>query len=274
MTLAGLQLGLTSCNVINPAEDIPTYIQVNSITEYTNPEIQGSSSSNFSDVWVTVDNQFLNGYQLGRKIPLLYNGRHELTLRAGILLNGIEGTRVPFAVLQPFDTVIDFQPGVVHVITPRVTYSPGAHIPLNEDFDHSSFFFTASSTSTPLMIDNNSFENKGAIAVLDPAHTDFECTTIDSFDLPGGTTPTYIEINYKTTTEFLVGVKANTDLGPLDFPLLHIRKSDNWNKIYVNLTSIASQAEHASDWRIYLNSSLEDGHATDTLRFDNIKLVY
>jgi hypothetical protein len=81
-------------------------------------------------------------------------------------------------------------------------------------------------------------------------------------------------MNYKTDTEFSVGVKANTALGPLDYPLLNVRSSAEWNKIYINLTSIASQAQHAEDWRIYIKASREPGFAVNMLRFDNIKLVY
>ena len=265
---------MNSCEVINPDEEIPAYIQVDTLVVHTDVPTQGSSSSNFSDVWVTVDGQFLSGYPLGRKVPVLFNGPHTVTLRAGIELNGIEATRVPYAVFGGFDTLVDLKPGMVHHITPRVTYYSSTHFPLIEDFDHSSFQFSAPITSAPLQLDTASFENNGGLVIMNAANTTFECTTIDSFDLPGGTTPTYIEINYKCNTEFLVGVKANTTLGPLDFPLLNVRSADTWKKIYVNLTSIAMQAQHATDWKVYLKATLPSSETSDTLRFDNIKLVY
>jgi hypothetical protein len=271
--LLSLAIVFASCRVINPEEEIPAYIQVDSIGVYTTPVSQGTASSNLSDVWVSVDGIFLSGYQLGTKIPVLYNGAHSITLRAGILLNGIEGSRAPYAVFQSFDTLMNLQPGVVHNLVPRVTYLSFTQFPLIEDFDHDIHFSTPV-TSAPLMLEPNSFENNGGLVILDGQYPSFECMTVDSFDLPGGTVPTFVEINYKCNTEFSVGVKANTNLGPLDYLLLHVRETDTWKKIYVNLTSIASQAQHATDWKIYMKASLEDGHATDTLRFDNIKLVY
>ena len=272
--IAGCIMLLTACNIINPEEDIPAYIHVDSIGVYTDLLTQGSASSNIVDAWVTVDGQFLCGYPLGTNVPVLYNGTHTVTIRAGILLNGIEGTRVPYAVFKSYDTLVDLKPGVIHNLYPRVTYLPSAVIALNEDFDNTSLLFSTPVTSASITVESNSFDGNCGRVVLDAAHTSFECNTTDSFELPGGTTPTYIEINYKCNTEFSVGVKANTTLGPLDFPLLYIRSSDYWKKIYVNLTSITSQAQSATGWKIYLKANLEDGAVTDTLRFDNIKLVY
>jgi hypothetical protein len=265
---------MNACEVINPSEEIPAYIQVDSIGVYTDETTQGTSSSHLSDVWVTVDGQFLCGYPLRSKVPVLFNGSHKVTLRAGILLNGIEATRVPYAVFQSFDSTINLLPGEVYHIVPRVSYFPSTHFPLIENFDNNTLHFTTAFNSALLIVETNSFEGNGGLVILDETTPNFECTTIDSFDLPGGTAPTYVEINYKTDTEFLVGVKANTTLGPLDYELLKVRSSSQWNKIYVNLTSIASQAQHAEDWRIYFKASRAAGTSVNTLRFDNIKLVY
>ena len=265
---------INACNVINPAEDVPSYIQVDSVGVYTDETTQGSSSSKMADFWVTVDGQFLCGYPLGSKVPVLFNGNHTVSLRGGILLNGIENTRVPYAVFKTFDTLVNLVPGAVNHIVPRVTYFPATEFPLLESFDNNTIQFTTPSNSAPMTVEPGSFEGNGGLVVLNDDKPYFECTTIDSFDLPGGLAPTYVEINYKCDTEFLVGVKCLTTLGPLDFPLLNVRSSAEWNKIYVNLTPIASQTQHAQDWRIYFKASRQSGYSTNTLRFDNIKLVF
>jgi len=269
-----LLLLISACEVINPPEDIPSYLQIDSVGVFTDETTQGSSSSNLADVWVTVDGQFLCGYPLGSKIPVLFNGNHTVSLRGGILLNGIEATRVPYGVFQTFDTIVNLVPGEVQHIVPRVTYFTTTNFPFIESFDNNTLLFSTSFNSASMTVETNSFEGKGGLVIMDDLSPFFECTTIDSFDLPGGTAPTYVEMNYKTDTEFLVGVKANTSLGPLDFPLLNVRSSLEWNKIYINLTSIASQSQHAEDWRIYIKANRQPGIAVNTLRFDNIKLVY
>ncbi|MEO8086390.1 MAG: hypothetical protein ABI763_06205 [Bacteroidota bacterium] len=272
--LTGSVIVLSSCNVINPEEEIPAYIEVDSIGVFTYLQTQGSATSNIVDAWVTIDGAFLCGYNLGTKVPVLYNGMHTVTIRAGILLNGIEGTRVPYAVFTSFDTLIDLKPGAIHKFIPRVTYLSSTVFPLDEDFNSSSLLFSTPVSSAAITVETGGIDGDNGLVVMDAINTSFECTTTDSFDLPGGLKPTYIEIDYKCNTDFSVGVKANTTLGPLDFPVLGIRSTDTWKKIYVNLTSITSQATQARDWKIYIKSSLAPGATTDTLRFDNIKLVY
>jgi len=265
---------ISACEVINPSEEIPAYLQIDSVGVYTDEPTQGSSSSSIADIWVTVDGQFLCGYPLGSKIPVLFNGDHKVSLRGGILLNGIEATRVPYAVFQSYDTLVNLKPGEVQHFVPRVSYFNSTSFPLIENFDNNTLHFSTPPNSALLIVETNSFEGNGGLVVLDGTTPTFECTTIDSFDLPGGTAPTYVEINYKCDTEFRVGVKANTALGALDYELLNVRSSPVWKKIYVNLTSIAAQAQHAEDWRIYIKASRQPGVLTNTLRFDNIKLVY
>ena len=268
---------MNGCDMINPAEPVPSYIEVDSIGVFTDEATQGSSSSRLSDVWVTVDGTFLGGYELPARIPLLYEGEHTVQLRAGILLNGIEGTRVAYGVFDDYKTTVNFQPGGIQRIVPQVTYFSYTHFPLIEDFDHSSLFLDRapdSDTGFIVINDANSFESNCGAVYLDNAHSFFKCQSVDSFSRPDGNAPVYIEINYKCNAEFTVGVKARTDLGGFDQELLIVRSSADWKKIYVNLTPVISQTFSADDWKIYLYAAKPGEQTTATLYFDNIKLVY
>lgn len=53
----------TSCDVINPTEDIPAYIYIADFQLNTNPN-QGTSSDKITDVWVSLNNDFLGVYPL------------------------------------------------------------------------------------------------------------------------------------------------------------------------------------------------------------------
>src|SRR5258706_10210629 len=81
-----------SCNIINPSEQIPSYLKVNSFILHTDTS-QGSSSSKFTDVWVTVDGLAQGAYEMPAKFPLLFSGTHTVHFRAGIMLNGIAEMR-------------------------------------------------------------------------------------------------------------------------------------------------------------------------------------
>src|SRR6266481_1051492 len=94
--VCGLWFVVASCNIINPAEPIPSYLQVDNITLHTDLSTQGSSSSKISDVWVTVDGLVQGIYELPAKFPLLFDGSHRVQLKGGIILNGISDTRAPY----------------------------------------------------------------------------------------------------------------------------------------------------------------------------------
>ncbi|HRC92920.1 MAG TPA: hypothetical protein PLQ16_12225, partial [Bacteroidia bacterium] len=48
---------MQACNLINPAEPTPAYIQIDTINLTTNLTTQGSASHKIVDAWVYVDNQ-------------------------------------------------------------------------------------------------------------------------------------------------------------------------------------------------------------------------
>src|SRR5438067_12211826 len=86
----------TSCEIINPSEDIPSYLHVESFSVTTNNETQGSNSSKITDVWVTVDGKALGTYELPATLPVLATGSHDVILSPGILINGIAATRTAY----------------------------------------------------------------------------------------------------------------------------------------------------------------------------------
>ncbi len=46
---------MTSCEVINPAEPVPSYIHLDSVSLKTTYITEGSALSNVSDAWIYVD---------------------------------------------------------------------------------------------------------------------------------------------------------------------------------------------------------------------------
>ena len=60
---------ITACDIINPEEDIPAYIEILPY-EYS-PESGGSSSTKITDGWIYVDGEFLGAFNLPSTIPVL-----------------------------------------------------------------------------------------------------------------------------------------------------------------------------------------------------------
>jgi hypothetical protein len=270
-------LALVSCDIINPAEDVPAYLRVENFTLQTDSFTQGTASNKIVDAWLYVDNDPLSAYELPVSIPVLAEGSHEIKLRAGIIVNGIAATRVYYPFYQFHTETVNLVPGSITQINPVVSYYPATVFSVNENFNGAGTVFTStpqSDTSLQIVSDTNSFEAQSAKVVLDSQHLLFECATVDSIPLPSDGSPVYMEINYKTNTEFTVGVFAITGFQIFPQPLLVLRATEEWNKVYINLADATTLYSTALGFKPYIrmerNSSVEDAE----LYFDNIKVVH
>jgi hypothetical protein len=270
-------MALTSCEIINPAEDIPSYIHVDSFSVYTTTEAQGSNSSKISDVWVSVDGKSLGAYELPANLPVLASGNHRVLLSPGILVNGIAATRVSYPFYTNFDTTMNLVSGKVNTIQPSVTYASFAHFQI-EDFDHSSISLEDTAIgSTVHMLDTtnaNHLEGDFGYVYLDAAHPYFKCSSIIAFTLPGSGANVYAELNYKCTEEFTFGLIANTTSTVYVKDLLTIRPTNTWKKIYITLTPTVSEVLDATGWKMYIHATKSDAATSAELYLDNIKIVY
>jgi hypothetical protein len=269
---------LIYCSCTQPG-DVPAYLQINSFAMHADPNTQGSSSSNYTDVWVSVDGNAQGVYQMPTQFPVLSPGTHKLVMRAGIMLNGIAASRAPYAVVLPFDTNINLPGGKMTSFTPNTTYAPNTHFAQKEDFDHTGISFEPSpgltdTTVIDTLITADAFEGKLGAVYLDATRPLFQYESVDSFPLPGANAPCYVELNYKCNNEFTVGTIAYTDFGTSTTPILTIRTTDTWKKIYVNLTPTVTGTLYANNWKIYLYALQSNGLSTAYLYFDNIKVVY
>jgi hypothetical protein len=85
-----LIIGAFGCNAINPAEKVPTYIQIDSVQVLNMvPAKHGSVSHKITDVWVYYNLQLLGAFELPAKIPVLADGKGQLQVVAGIWDNGL-----------------------------------------------------------------------------------------------------------------------------------------------------------------------------------------
>ncbi len=274
-------IALTSCEIINPAEDVPSYIHVDSFSVYSDLESQGSSSASVTDVWVSVDGKSLGAYELPATFPVLASGNHRVLLSPGILVNGIATTRNSYPFYTSFDSTVNLESAKTTTLNPKITYADYAEFapaPVGEDFDHSSISLEDTSIGSNVhLVDTNNtngFEGDYGYAYLDGSHSYFKCASITSFTLPGGGSYVYAELNYKCTTEFTFGLIANTTSNVQVQDIITIRPSSTWKKIYIYLTPTVSSITDATGWKIYMHATKSDAVSSAELSVDNIKIVY
>ena len=116
---------MTSCELINPDEDAPVYILVDTFTFDASPTLQEmgpSKSTNIKDAWLIVDNKVVGVFELPAKIPVLESGNKPVVISPGILLNGIKATRSPYPFYEPYFDTSAFIPGTNIKYDPTYNY--------------------------------------------------------------------------------------------------------------------------------------------------------
>ena len=268
---------LGACNLFNPTEPIPSYISIDKIDLTTDPISQGSDSHKITDAWVYVDEQLVGCYELPCKFPVLFTGVHNVMIRAGIKVNGIAAIRSPYPFYTSYKQTVDLQAGVVTPMSPTVTYASTADFQFMEDFELAGVIIDTSSTSDTTLqrvYDSNVFEgNSSGVAYLDHQNTFFECVSSQAYTLPKGGSDVFLEFNYKSNHEFVVGVIAQPPYY-LKTASLTYNASANWNKTYLYLTPAISGSAGALQFKIFIGMQNTTGADGVALYLDNIKVVH
>jgi hypothetical protein len=268
----------SGCDAINPTEEIPGYVKIDSIRFETDYQTQGSSKYEFVDSWIYLDNDYLGTFENPRTFPVLASGTHKLSVRAGILENGIAATRSGYMKLVTFDTLLDFKPDITIPVVPRVHYFTSTQFKQMEDFDDGGIsLVTTDQDYAPLQLsaqgDTNAFEGACGVVTLDQNKHVFEVASDVPFVLPYTSSP-YIELNYKGEAEFTIGVFITTASSVFQSSLISVRSSTSWKKIFVNLRDLGVINQSAVNYKVYLHAVLPYGSSTAKLYFDNLKVLY
>jgi hypothetical protein len=270
-----------SCNIFNPAEEIPAYIEIDtSYFSVNDPVKEGSSSHKITDAWVYINSDLRGVFELPAKFPVLDKNDCDITIRPGIKMNGIAATRVNYLLYRPFTTRLNLQPLSVHKITPKYTYYDNLKFPFKEDFETSNGFENYSSSDTSIIRTNNPalvFEgNFSGALYLDNTRSYFKAKAVSAnkFKLPDSGKTVFLEMNYKCNNTFAIGLGSKYNVDAIETLLIILNPSPNWNKIYINFTEEASKNATAIEHYFYIESILNPGVEKAEIFLDNLKIVH
>lgn len=268
-----------ACQKFNPKEPIPSYIHIEKISLKTDISKQGTSSSKISDAWVYIDEKLIGCFELPATFPVLYEGTHEIKVRAGIKVNGIAASRAPYPFYEIFVQKVQLKRNERLNLNPVVSYVSFAKFDFMENFDGPGIILAPGPAGTADTMRQTFdkklvFEGTGSgITRLNKNKANFQCISNTSYILPKGGSHVYLEFNYKCNHDFNVGIYAHTTANTSVIPVMGINPSENWNKMYVYLTPSVSGASNATDFNIYF-SMFNDNAEDLELLIDNLKLVY
>ena len=247
---------------------IPTYLKVDNITLD-----EGNTTSNITDAWVYVNDQLQGVYELPAKFPVLEEEIQTVRIKAGIKVNGIASSRIAYPFYTSYYEDITFAPSETKNITPIVSYLDSIDFFL-EDFEGTGVNIEISAISDTTFLKLDDGDNSYGAGILSDSLFTFEIATGELKDLPQAGSPVFLELDYKSNTQFLVGVYVNYPQSVIQKDLLWINPKEEWNKIYVNLTTAISEGVNASSFKVFIGMRRDFELEKNELYFDNLKVVY
>lgn len=271
----------SSCNLLNPAEEIPAYIEIDSVYFFVNDPIkEGSASHKITDAWVYINNDLRGVYELPAKFPVLDKNDCDVTIRPGIKMNGIAATRVNYLLYKPYTTRLNLKALSTYKITPQYSYADNLKFPFKEDFETGNSFENYLSSDTSIIRVSNPglvFEgNFSGALYLDSENSYFKAKAVSAnkFKLPDSGRTVFLEMNYKCNNTFAIGFGSQYNVDAIETLLIILNPSPNWNKIYINFTEEASRNSTANEHFFYIESILNPGIEKAEIFIDNLKIVH
>ena len=269
---------LSSCDFIDPDENIPAYYKIDSIfvdydTEY--PEMH-----NITDVWVTVNGDRIGTFEVPAIFPVIGYGKTNTVIMPGIKVNGISATRdiYPFFDYYEFDTVLT--PLKTYELKPHFKYKNSLNI-WAEHFPGIAQRYKFESTSqsdTVIVVQPDTLIGEGNYVgniYLTVERPKFQCVTNEDFYFPTNGSKIYAELDYMNTQEFEVGLFVYKTSQLIEAPLVIINPHPNsYNRIYVDLTQYVNNNANAIKFRFYIGAEKPDTITRSTISIDNVKIIY
>jgi len=265
-----LVFSIFSCSKENSST--PAYVEINNVNLLTDPNF-GESTENITDIWFYVDDILQGVYEIPVQFPILEKGTKNIRIRAGVKANGISSTRIQYPFYSSYTDTIELNEDESISIFPEFTYN-NTHQAIIEDFESSGTIIDSTLNSEiDFSIITEDQENYYAYAKIDTPNINFEVSTQDLI-LPQQGAPVYLEIDYKCSTEFLVGVYVNYSQNVEKKDLIWVTSKEDWNKIYINLTQTISESIGAESFKVFLNMRRMGANYSEEISFDNVKILY
>lgn len=269
-----LIIAITGCNIINPAEPVPTYIHVDSFV--VKDRFGVPTLHNVNAVWVYNSNILVGTYDLPATIPVIMDKPSRISLAAGIPVSGMNN----FIDIYPFYTRDTFtvtpSPGNIINHIGNTTYYPSINELIIANFDLGGSGFGLAEGTVPIGVTKADSEKysgyySGVIRLSAPRDTLSVDSSIE-FMLPSNK-DVYLEFDYRCTIPFYIGLRSNS-YGFTNLQYVSgISPSTKWRKFYYSFRDFISKLP-GDTYTLYINASLPPGTQNGKVLLDNIKMIY
>lgn len=275
-----LSCTLFSCDIINPAEDTPAYLKVDTALVVTKTG-QGDAAHNISCVKFNVGGTTLGYFEIPTMTPCLSTGPQSVIVYPGMRLNGIASSREVYPFFNPYygTSKINLAAGEVISITPTFTYKSTAKFIWLEDFEDAGVTFlyaTYSDTSFIGQSDIVSSGRRSGAVYLDSVHKSFEAFSSTDFDKLNTNSEALLEFDYRTDVPIEVGVYSLSNGEGTWNSVMVINPMAKWNRIYIDIHTLLEDSD--LDYELFrpgFRAAWDStGQAKQSFYLDNIKLIH
>ncbi len=289
-----LSFVIQSCEIINPDEQIPFYLRIDSISfidsSTTPPTLTKPGVQKITDAWVFVDGEYQGTYELPTTLPInLPDGNHRINISPGILANGMNSDRRIYPFFTDYEIYLNTKAGKVDTLSPKVSYfKDGPNYPpegvgqFPEGFEGAGTILkigASSKVDTITRTSNSNLVFDGNFSLLfelDASKDYLEFETAKSYSLPLFLRPVYVELNFRSDVSFTMGLYAENALTGqvIVIPFITLLPTNGeWKKTYLNLSNdIVSYS--GSKFKLWFNAKHDSTLLKSQLLFDNFKLIY
>lgn len=262
---------VSGCEVINPSEEIPSYIEIIDISV-------DEDNSAVTDAWVYVDDYLVGSYDLPAHFPVLKSGEVEITVRPGIRVNGIAVTRGFYSFYNEWSKNVTLKEGETTVLTPSTEYKTALSFPWVEDFESIAMTVEPfdSTTLNFSRVDTVSDAPSGKVGVIKLlTDTIFTVQSTEQFELPASG-DIYLELSYKSDVTFELAWRVKNLATTLisDNRLYQFNPSDEWQHVYIYLSNFVDDYDASIDRFRFLFGAVNIEDEPKYLYIDNIKLIH
>jgi hypothetical protein len=279
-----------SCEVINPAEELPAYISFQNPTTSAVDDTSFRSTAGLRNIWLYHGGFLQGAYQMdpdvdtaGRVVPILGLDRSDFFIEGGIYESGQSGFQIPY----PFWDRITFDwqatVGETLVVSPTFHYVDESlyELPVSVtfegggiDFDTFSSGLSGDSTFFKLRTDDVFHGNGSGIVEFGPGNRFFEVINSVPFRSVQSSN-IFAEITYKNDIPFTVGLIYGSTTSPRMLPILTVSPSGEWNTVYVHMITEVRSILNANgldtDFWLWLKADGENKQGS--IRFDDIRVI-
>jgi hypothetical protein len=272
-------LVLTACELINPDEQIPSFLRIEEYSLVTSAS-QGIAVHKLTDAWVFVDEELVGVYELPASIPVLSAGPTKVRIEAGSRVSGLVGQRASNPFMNHFNGTIELFADSHLVFNPVMTYTGNTVFKWMEEFSDPGVSLVATSLNDGDLVrvsGSEAYAGQSFKMSLTESQLLVECATALAYPLPGLGAPVYLEFSYRNNNSLYVGLISGTPGGVTQTSVLVLNPSADWNHVYVNLTSVLSSGTLAGaiGHQVFFGFLRDQGVTGEAYAvLDNIKLMH